>query len=97
MSIRICNGITADTPLWRYMELSKFMLLLEGRAFIPTLGTLKRDADPKEAGLPSHSQPHLPELLFEGKPGEEFRSWLAGRGEESRAGTGERLRSRTTR
>src|ERR1035441_2991995 len=90
MSIKIIEGdnIRPDTPLWRYMELSKFTMLLEGRAFIPALGTLKRDADPKEASLPLHSQPYLPELLFEGKPGEEFRNWLAGRGEESRTDTG---------
>jgi hypothetical protein len=94
MSIEPYDGITEDTPLWRYMELSKFMMLLAGKVFIPTVSTLKKDADPKEAGLPSHSELDLPELLFEGKPGEEpkpaqgFRIWLARRGEESRAGTG---------
>lgn len=35
------------TPLWRYMKLSTFHLLLEGKAFFPSVATLRRD-DPLE-------------------------------------------------
>ena len=94
MSMKIIEGadIRVDTPLWRYMELSKFMMLLAGKVFIPTLGTLKKDADPKEAILPSRSELYLPELLFEGGPGEGFRNWAALRGEESHADKERRIR-----
>lgn len=34
-------------PLWRYMKLSTFLLLLEGKAFFPSVATLRRD-DPLE-------------------------------------------------
>jgi hypothetical protein len=54
MSVRIIEGhdIQPQTQLWRYMELSKFMLLLQGRVFIPTLKSLKAQSDPKEAVIP---------------------------------------------
>jgi hypothetical protein len=50
MSVRIENwgGELPDgTPLWRYMKLSTFLLLLEGKAFFPSVKTLRRD-DPLE-------------------------------------------------
>jgi len=36
-----------NTPLWRYMKLSTFLLLLKGTAFIPLLSKLQ-EGDPKE-------------------------------------------------
>jgi hypothetical protein len=44
--------ITDDTRIVRYMNLSTFLMLLCGRVFIPTLGTLQR-TDEHEGGLPS--------------------------------------------
>ncbi len=36
-----------ETPLWRYMKLSTFLLLLEGKAFFPSVATLQK-GDPLE-------------------------------------------------
>ena len=43
-----------NTPLWRYMKLSTFLLLLKGTAFIPLLSKLQ-EADPKEVRASKHS------------------------------------------
>lgn len=43
-----------NTPLWRYMKLSTFLLLLKGTAFIPLLSKLQQ-ADPKEVRASKHS------------------------------------------
>lgn len=39
-----------DSPIWRYMKLSTFMLLLEGKVFFPSVSTL-RSGDPLEGDL----------------------------------------------
>ena len=77
MSLRTIEGegIRPETPLWRYMELSKFMMLLAGKGFIATLATLRKDADPKETIVASKSE-DVPELLFSGEPGDDLRKWL---------------------
>jgi hypothetical protein len=47
--------ILEDTPLWRYMSLGAFLLLLkQNRVFVPSLTKLQ-EADPKEMHLPLHS------------------------------------------
>src|SRR5437016_1090173 len=78
MSIRSLDGqeIAPQTPLWRYMELSKFLMLLEGNVFIPCLSKLRNDSDPKEAMLPAHSEAFLPELLFSQAGGDDTLRWL---------------------
>lgn len=43
-----------NTPMWRYMKLSTFLLLLKGTAFIPLLSKLQ-EADPKEVRASKHS------------------------------------------
>jgi len=52
------------------------MMLLAGKGFIATLGTLRKDADPKETIVASKSEDHLPELLLSGEPGDDLRKWL---------------------
>ena len=42
--------LPGNTPLWRYMKLSTFFMLLEGKAFFPSVATLQR-ADPLEGDL----------------------------------------------
>ncbi len=61
------------------MEMSKFIMLLEGRVFIPTLATLKGDADPREATLAARSEDYLPALFFEHDREEGCRKWLEAR------------------
>jgi hypothetical protein len=39
-----------DMPLWRYMKLSTFFMLLEGKAFFPSVATLQ-EGDPLEGDL----------------------------------------------
>ena len=43
--------LPADWPIFRYMRLPAFLLLLRGEAFIPTLATLRK-SDPLESRLP---------------------------------------------
>ena len=49
--------LAGDTPLWRYMKLSTFLLLLEGKAFFPSVATLRKSdcleciCDPLTASL----------------------------------------------
>ncbi|MFA5057056.1 MAG: DUF2971 domain-containing protein [Opitutaceae bacterium] len=50
MSVRIVDWggeLPDNEPLWRYMKLSTFLLLLEGKAFFPSVATLRRE-DPLE-------------------------------------------------
>ena len=69
-----------NTPLWRYMDAGKFMLLLlKRKAFIPKLSTLRKDRDPKETFVTSYSLDHLAQLLFSSSDGEAARAWLAER------------------
>lgn len=64
-----------ETPLWRYMDVAKLMsLLVNHRVFIPTLATLMKDQDPKEALL--NCFPGLHHLLSEPPEGTELRDWL---------------------
>ncbi len=53
------------TPLWRYMKLSTFFMLLQGRAFFPTVATLQA-GDPMEGALvaePEYLLGRLKEIL----------------------------------
>ena len=45
-------------PLWRYMKLSTLLLLLEGKAFFPSVATL-RSGDPLEGLLPRDTEAWL--------------------------------------
>jgi hypothetical protein len=45
------TSINDDTPLMRYMKLSTFLLLLDGRLFIPTIRLLQ-SGDRLESGVP---------------------------------------------
>jgi hypothetical protein len=44
------NSLSDNDQLWRYMKLSTFFLLLEGRAFFPSVATL-RQGDPLEGDI----------------------------------------------
>jgi hypothetical protein len=47
------NYSTADfAPITRYMRLTTFLMLLEGRLFLPTLATLRK-GDPLESNIPA--------------------------------------------
>lgn len=48
------TGIPEETPLWRYMKLSTFFLILKGKVFIPSLRKLQ-ESDPKEMRILEHS------------------------------------------
>lgn len=57
MNLKFLPGkeLPPDTPLWRYMSLGAFFLLLKGnKVFVPSLKKLQ-EADPKEMRLPLHS------------------------------------------
>lgn len=54
--------IPEDTPLWRYMSLGAFFLLLkQNTVFVPSLRKLQ-EADPKEMRLPLHSDTDIDQL-----------------------------------
>jgi len=69
------KAISPHTPLWRYMSTGAFMVLLQGKTFVPSLEELRK-ADPKESLIPLHSEDDLPEHLFDGNGGGELRDWL---------------------
>lgn len=64
------------TPLWRYMKLSTFFMLLEGRAFFPSVATL-RAGDPMEGALvadPGYLLGRLDQISANQVP--ELQEWL---------------------
>lgn len=69
-------------PLWRYMKLSTFFLLLEGTAFFPSVRTLQ-SGDPLEGDLHPEAEWLIGKLedLSEGNF-EELTAWLRSKGEE---------------
>jgi hypothetical protein len=70
-----------ETPLWRYMDVSRLMsLLVCQKVFIPTLATLRKDHDPEEALLPSYCGWPVSENLFDdSREGVEAWDWIAKR------------------
>ncbi len=52
MNLKFLPGmdVPLDTPLWRYMKLSTFFLLLKGKTFIPVLRKLQ-EGDPQEGQI----------------------------------------------
>ena len=48
------KDLEPDTWLWRYMSLSKFMLLAKGKVFVPSVKKHQERA-PKEINIPKHS------------------------------------------
>ena len=68
--------IPLDTPLWRYMRLSAFFLLLRKNiVFIPSLEKLQLD-DPKEMRIRQHSvRPNL-DPFFKSPEFIQARDWL---------------------
>jgi hypothetical protein len=64
------------TPLWRYMKLSTFFMLLQGRAFFPSVATLQA-GDPMEGALvaePEYLLGKLNEILGDQMP--KLLEWL---------------------
>jgi hypothetical protein len=45
------DPIDENAPLWRYMKLSTFLLMLEGKAFFPSVATLRSDDKLEGAGV----------------------------------------------
>ena len=85
MSVRIEDWggeLKGDTPLWRYMKLSTFLLLLEGKAFFPSVATLQV-GDPLE-GYPIIEAEWLMRRLQDvsGEKWTELCSWLHSNADE---------------
>lgn len=75
----IGSKIQPHTPLWRYMKVSTFLLLLEGKAFFPSVNTLQKE-DPMEGSL-FCDEAWLNGMLYDLKGETEFNnldSWLKG-------------------
>lgn len=62
-------------PLWRYMKLSTFLLLLDGKAWLPSIATL-RSMDPLEGKLGDDFHAHLWAELDRQSLRQETEEWL---------------------
>jgi len=68
--------IQDDTPVWRYMRLSAFFLLLQkNTVFIPSLFKLQKD-DPKEMRIRQHSVGTESDSFLKSGVFNEARAWL---------------------
>lgn len=67
--------LDSNLPLWRYMKLSTFLLLLQGKAWLPSVATL-RSSDPLEGLLAKNLAPELLGALDKSNEPEGLYEWL---------------------
>lgn len=65
----------AQQPLWRYMKLSTFLLLMEGKAWFPSVASL-RAGDPLEGGLGNDFHAYLWGAIHKTGEIERVKQWL---------------------
>src|SRR6266571_852054 len=82
MSVNVLNHgepLEGKEPLWRYMKLSTFLMLLEGKAFFPSVATL-RAGDPLEGDLVPDATWLMGKLhTICGADTQQFLEWLEGK------------------
>jgi hypothetical protein len=72
----LIGAVAPETPLWRYMKLSTFLLLLKGKAFFPSVETLKEN-DPLEGEFFQEPTSLAEELrILSGEDAENVEDWL---------------------
>jgi hypothetical protein len=89
-------GLVDERPIYRYMRLPAFLMLLNGEAFIPTLANLRK-SDPLESRLPFLSFSRFSDY-FSPMEDSEAKKWLLtkmpkGRADTARANEADRPRS----